>query len=442
MTIDSLIMMTREGIVRLPNSVGRGARAVFNLEQDSSEFGRGRGSAKSEETACGGLRGRSGFVAFGQEDEGGDVAAGSFVEVDPGRIGGRDGSEEGVEAETPAEEEGFGIGGDWDDAVVAGGEEVDEMAGFGGIGGEEEEREGAAGFAAGRGFRSGDGHQGEVDFAADTAGLSAQPEESAVVACDAVSNGETPFFGRGFDGEFDDEAGALAIAGGGEAEAAVAGGGEEFLGAEDDAEEGLFKLPVGSEDQEGRVGQVEARLNLAQAPGFFAKVGQFPEQFDQFDGAGESFAGTAKSDQAIKGLVCGCCRILKSPVGFVSGIGVVEAGGDTHDFRHGPLELGGDAREQLADGAEAFAAQNLLAKQALVEEAKSNGGLIGEVGKRGRFVEHDVPTSGPTEFQNTGDRSFASHRQEQLKFGPGVMADRSGSGKALLHGVAARGHGQ
>lgn len=307
--------------------------------------------------------------------------------MDPGRIGSRDGGEEGVEAETPTEVEGFGIGGDRDDAVIAGGEEVDEMAGFGGIGGEEEESKGSARLAAGSGFRGGDGHQGEIDLAADAAGFSAQPKESAVVACDAVRNGEPPFFGRGFDGELDDEAGAFAIADGREAEAAVAGGGEELLGTEDDAEQGLFQLSVGAEDEQGRVRQVEARFNLAQAPGFFAEVGQFTEKFDEIDGAGESFAGTAKCDEAIEGLVCGFCRILESAEGFQPGIGVVEAGGDTHDFRHGPLEFGGDAGEQLADGAEAFAAQDLLAKQALVEQAEGNGGLIGDVGERGLFVE-------------------------------------------------------
>jgi hypothetical protein len=128
MTIDSLIMMTREGREGLQNSVGGGASAVFDFEQDAREFQGGRRPSEGEQTSCGAGWWRGGFVAFGQEDEGGDVAAAAFVEVDPGRVGGGDGSEEGVEAETPAEVEGFSVGGDGDDAMVAGGEEVDKMA--------------------------------------------------------------------------------------------------------------------------------------------------------------------------------------------------------------------------------------------------------------------------------------------------------------------------
>jgi hypothetical protein len=79
MTIDSLIMETLEGRMRLRYLVGLGPRAVFNFEENAREFRGSRGPAKSEDTACGGGWGRGGLVAFGQEDEGGDVAAGAFM---------------------------------------------------------------------------------------------------------------------------------------------------------------------------------------------------------------------------------------------------------------------------------------------------------------------------------------------------------------------------
>jgi hypothetical protein len=201
----------------------------------------------------------------------------------------------------------------------------------------------------------------------------------------------------------DDEAGALAIAGGGEAEASIAGGGEKLFGAEDDAEQCLFQLSVGAEDKEGRVWQIETGFNLAQSPGSFAEVGEFAEEFDEIDGAGEGFAWAAEGDEAIEGLVSGSGPILERAKGLLRGIGVVEAGGDPENLRDRVLQFRGSAGEQLADRAEAFAAQDLLPKQALVEQAEGDSGLIGEVGQGGLFVEEDAPASGPMKFQNTRD---------------------------------------
>lgn len=256
-----------------------------------------------------------------------------------------------------------------------------------------------------------------------------------MVAGDAVSDSEAPFFGRGSDGEFDDQPGPLPITDGGKAEAAVVRRGEEFFGPEDHAEQSLLQLPVGPENEQRRVGQVKAGFNLPQAPGSLAEVGEFAKDFDEINGAREGFAGAAESDQAIQGLMSGGGPVLERPERLVSRVGFVEAGGDPKDFRDRILEFGGDAGEQLSDRAQPLAAENLLPKDALVEQAKGDCGLIGEVGKSGFFVEVDAPAGSPVQFQDASDRAFAAHGKEQLESGSCVMADRSGGGETLLDGV-------
>lgn len=257
-----------------------------------------------------------------------------------------------------------------------------------------------------------------------------------MVAGDAVSDSEAPFFGRGHDGELDDEKGSLPITNGGKAKAAVVRSREEFLGPQDHAEQSLLELPVGPKDEERRVGQVEAGFNLAQAPRSLTEVGEFAKDFREIDRACEGFARPAEGDETVKGLVCGGGPVLKRPKGLVSGIGVVEPGGDPEDFRYRILQFGGNAGKQLADSAEPFTSEHLLPKDTLVEQAKGDCGLIGEVGKGGFLVQVNAPAGGPVQLQNTRDRPFATHGEEQQESGATVMADRSGGGEALLDRVA------
>lgn len=69
------------------------------------------------------------------------MAAAAFMESHPGRIGSGYRGEKGIESETPAKVERFTVGGDGNDAVIAGSEQVDQMAGFSGFVGEEEKSE-------------------------------------------------------------------------------------------------------------------------------------------------------------------------------------------------------------------------------------------------------------------------------------------------------------
>jgi hypothetical protein len=63
------------------------------------------------------------------------------MELNPGWIGSGYRGEKGIESEAPAKVERFAVRGNGNDAVIAGSEEVDQMAGFSGFGGEEEKSE-------------------------------------------------------------------------------------------------------------------------------------------------------------------------------------------------------------------------------------------------------------------------------------------------------------
>lgn len=133
--------MTRRVSTRLRDSARGTTCAVFDFDQDTGKF-RGRGRpAKSEDLAGGGGRRCGGFVALRQEDETGDVAVAAFMELDPRRVGSGHRGKQGIEPEAPAEMKGFIVRGDRNDAVIAGSEQINQMAGFGGFGGEEEKSE-------------------------------------------------------------------------------------------------------------------------------------------------------------------------------------------------------------------------------------------------------------------------------------------------------------
>lgn len=394
--------------------------------EDAGEFG---GVNRAVENEDGGIGG-GGLVAIGEEDKGGEAFAGAFEERFPGGAAG----EQGVEAEAADEGECFGFGIDGDDSMVAGRKLFDEGALVFGSGGKQEERQraGLVRFGGGSGGRV----ERQLEFEAGRLLFMAKAEQAAMVAGDGLGHREAPFGRRSIDGKLDEGTGVRIVVVEADAEGTVAFGGQEFLGAQDGAEQGLLELAVGAEDEDGFRRGFQQGANQAEAPGAFAEVGEFAEEFRKVNGTDAGFRRAAEGHEPVESVKRGFGPLVEGAELIVVGVTGLQARGEPGDFLDGVLEFFRHTRQKLADGAEAFAAENLFAQKALVEQPEGDGGLVGEVSEGGLLVGMDAPGAAtPIEFEHPGGLAFAAHGKQQAQAAGGLGAFDLGEAKGLDEGV-------
>lgn len=185
--------------------------------------------------------------------------------------------------------------------------------------------------------------EGQFEFKAGRLLFVAEAEQAAVVAGDTLGHREAPFGGWSSDGKLDESASVSLVVVEANVEGAVAFGGQKFLGAQDGAEQGLFEVAIGANDEDGFGRGFEERTDQAQAPGAFAEVGEFAEEFREVNGADACLRGAAEGHEAVEGVERGFGPLVEGAELIVVGVTGLQARGEPGDFLDGVLEFFRDA---------------------------------------------------------------------------------------------------